>query len=256
VDDRHTSSANWLGEADHAGSPRRNRPAAAQGAQVRTPQSCGSRAGVDGRRSRSIEGNRARIAQNDGTIVPTERWDVLTKWYKGGYFTREVTLRLPRLSFMSIQAVVLASASVVAGASALTSSQAPQQSEQRLTVLASNAMKGVLQDVVPGFERESGRRVVITYGPAAVLARQIDKGDRFDLAILTPGFVDAAVRSGAISRDAVVTIARSPIALVIRRGAGKPDIRTANALRATLMNSRAIASAREGASGPFFSELL
>lgn len=171
-------------------------------------------------------------------------------------FTREVTLRLPRLSFVSIRAVVLAAASVVAVASALPSSQAPQSNEERIAVFSSNAMQGVLQEVVPKFERESGRRVSITYGPAAVLARQVDKGDRFDLAILTPAFVDAAVRSGAILRDSVVTIARSPIALAIRKGSRKPDIRTANALKATLMNSRAIASAREGASGPFFSELL
>jgi len=55
-------------------------------------------------------------------------------------FTREVTLRLPRLSFVSIQAVVLAAASVVAVASALPSSQAPQTNEERIAVLSSNAM--------------------------------------------------------------------------------------------------------------------
>ena len=161
-----------------------------------------------------------------------------------------------RLSFASVLGTVLLSATVVAVAAVLPPSQVPQPSADRVDVFASNAMQAVLQELVPRFERESGRSVSVTYGPAAILMHRVEQGDRFDLAILTPSLVDEAVRGGSISREPVFTMARSPIALAIRKGARKPDVRTANALRETLRNSRSIALAREGASGPFFSELL
>jgi molybdate transport system substrate-binding protein len=53
-----------------------------------------------------------------------------------------------------------------------------------------------------------------------------------------------------------VTLARSPIALAIRRGAAKPDLRTLAAVRNTLLGARSIAYAREGASASFFLGLV
>ena len=46
------------------------------------------------------------------------------------------------------------------------------------------------------------------------------------------------------------------MALAIRAGAPKPDIRTTDALKRTLLASKSIAYAREGAGGVFFAELM
>lgn len=126
----------------------------------------------------------------------------------------------------------------------------------QITVLCSNGIKAVMDELVPEFERTTKHDITITYGLAAALKRQIDGGERFDVAILTPAFVDELVTAGKIAGDTRVTVARAPMALMVRKGAQKPDVGTTAALRRALTASTSIAYAREGASGVYFSGLL
>ena len=97
---------------------------------------------------------------------------------------------------------------------------------------------------------------MVTYGLSAVLKRQIDAGEPFDIAVLTPPLIDDLIKQGKIAGGTRVTLARSGMALAIRAGAARPDIRTTDALKRTLLASTSISYAREGASGVFFTELL
>jgi molybdate transport system substrate-binding protein len=146
-------------------------------------------------------------------------------------------------------------AAAVALAGILVFAQSSLQAAQ-LTVLCSNGIKAVMEELVPQFERATRHEVTITYGLAAALKRQIDGGERFDVAILTPAFVEELAKSGKVAGDTRVTVARAPMALMVRAGAQKPDVRTTDALRRTLAASSSIAYAREGASGVYFAGLL
>ena len=119
-------------------------------------------------------------------------------------------------------------------------------------VLCSNGFRAVMEDLVPAFQRTTDHTVKVTYGLAAELARRIEGGESFDLAILTPALIDDLAGKRLIAQGSSVTLARSPIALAIRRGAPKPDLRTLNAVRQTLLGASSIAYAREGASASFF----
>jgi molybdate transport system substrate-binding protein len=125
-----------------------------------------------------------------------------------------------------------------------------------IRVLCSNGIKAVMEELTPEFEQATKHKVVITYGLAAALARQIESGEPFDVAILTPASIDDLVRRGKIAGDTRIVLARSGIALAIRAGAQKPDIRTTDALKRTLLESKSIAYAKEGAGGVFFNELV
>jgi molybdate transport system substrate-binding protein len=69
-----------------------------------------------------------------------------------------------------------------------------------ITVLCSNGMKAVVEELVPQFERETKHHVAIRYGVSAVLKREIDGGEPFDLAILTPALIDDLIKQGTIAR--------------------------------------------------------
>jgi molybdate transport system substrate-binding protein len=125
-----------------------------------------------------------------------------------------------------------------------------------LKVLCSNGFRAVMEDLVPAFQHTTDHTVKVTYGLAAELARRIEGGEPFDLAILTPAVIDDLAGKGLIARSSSVTLARSPIALAIRRGAAKPDLGTLAAVRNTLLGARSIAYAREGASASFFLGLV
>ena len=129
-------------------------------------------------------------------------------------------------------------------------------SAAEIKILCSNGIKAVMEELAPQFERATKHKVVISYGLSAALKRQIEAGEPFDIAILTPPLIDDLVKQGKIAGDTRTVLARSGMALAIRAGAPKPDIRTTDALKRTLLESKSIAYAKEGASGVFFVELV
>ena len=134
-------------------------------------------------------------------------------------------------------------------------SAAPARADE-IIVLCSNGIRTVMQELVPRFEKASGHHVVITYGLAAALKRQIDAGEPFDLAILTPQFIDDGIEKGSLVRESRTELARAGMAMAIRKGASKPDVATTDALKRTLLASPAIAFAKEGAAGTYFVGLI
>ena len=125
-----------------------------------------------------------------------------------------------------------------------------------ITVLCSNGIRAVMLELVPEFERATGHSVAITYGLSADLKRQIDKGEPFDIAILTDVLIGDLIAQRKIEGATRAVLARSAIGLAIRAGATRPDIRTTDALKRTLRASTSIAFASEGAGGVFFTALM
>ena len=125
-----------------------------------------------------------------------------------------------------------------------------------IKVLCSNGIKAVMEELVPQFEQATRHKILIRYGLSAALKRQIEAGEPFDIAVLTPPLIDDLVKQGKIAGDTRTTLARSGMAVAIRTGAAKPDIRTTDALKRTLLASKSLAYAKEGASGVFFIALL
>jgi molybdate transport system substrate-binding protein len=134
--------------------------------------------------------------------------------------------------------------------------QARDATADQITVLCSNGLKAVIEDLVPMFERSTKHTVVVKYGLAAVLKQRIESGEAFDVAFVTPAVMDELVAHGKISGDTRTTIARSGLALAIRSGTPKTDISTVDAFKRALLNARSIAYAKQGASGIAFAALI
>jgi molybdate transport system substrate-binding protein len=139
---------------------------------------------------------------------------------------------------------------------ALGFGQAADVAADHITVLCSNGLKAVLEDLIPKFERSSKHAVAAKYGLAAALGQRIEAGEAFDVAIVTPAVMDNLIGHGKIAADTRTTIARSGLALAIRTGGPKSDISTSDAFKRTLLNARSIAYAKEGASGVAFAALI
>lgn len=123
-------------------------------------------------------------------------------------------------------------------------------------VLCSNGLRAVLLALSPGFEARTSYRVRAEFGPAATLAPRIDRGDAFDLAILTPAAIDAAIAAGRITPSSRVVIAQSPLGLAMRSGARPPSIDSVDGLTRTLRAARSILYATQGASAKPFEAIV
>jgi len=129
-------------------------------------------------------------------------------------------------------------------------------SAAEIKVLASNGVREALLELTPAFERETGNKLVITFGLAAALKRQIEAGEAFDLAILTSAGIEDLAKQGKVDATSRAAIARSGVGIGIKKGAPRPDIGTPDAFKRTLLSAKSITWAKEGQSGIYFAGLL
>jgi molybdate transport system substrate-binding protein len=125
-----------------------------------------------------------------------------------------------------------------------------------ITVMASNGVKTVLQELAPRFETATGHTIVFRFGTAADLKAQIDKGDAFDVAILTSAIVDDLIKQGTLAAATRADIARSGAGVAIRKGAPRPDVATADAFKRTLLAARSIAIVGQGATAGIMTSIF
>lgn len=147
----------------------------------------------------------------------------------------------------------------VALAVALLAGNSPADAGE-IKVLSTVAVKAVMEELIPQFERESGHKVVIQFGTTAVLKRQIDAGESFDVAIFTPpGLIEEMVRQGKVEADTRADFARTSVGIAVRAGTPKPDISSAEAFKRSLVAAKSIAytdPALGGTSGIYLRELI
>lgn len=156
---------------------------------------------------------------------------------------------------MKAHSITTAIAATAAGILFLISHAAGQQPSE-VRVLASNGVKAVIEELVPRGERAIGHRLAITFNSSQALKQSIDKGDAFDVAIMTTEMIDELIKEGKIVAGTEVGVARSGIGVGIRSGAPKPAIKTAAAIKQTLLDAKAITYAQDGASRVHILEML
>ena len=123
-----------------------------------------------------------------------------------------------------------------------------------IKVLSTNALKTVLEDLGPKFEQSSGDKLAMTWGTAAQLKVQVEKGAAFDVAVITEAGAEDLIKQGRlVSRT---PLARSGIAVAIKRGALKPHLDSVDDFKKMLLSTKSIAWVEQGASGIYLKGLF
>jgi len=125
-----------------------------------------------------------------------------------------------------------------------------------MKLLCSNGVKAVMLELIPEFERTSGKKLAITWASTAMLLDQIGQGASGDLTVLTAEAIDGLIAQGKLAAGSRVDLARSAIGIAVRKGARKPDIGSTQALREALLAAKSISYSRTGISGIYFPTVL
>lgn len=125
-----------------------------------------------------------------------------------------------------------------------------------VTVLCSQGLKAVLDELIPQFERASGDRLIVTYDTSAILKAQVEAGKPFDVVVLTPPLIAALIQQGKVADGTAITLARTGVGLAVKKGAARPDIGSADALKRALVHAGSVAYSTSGASGAVFAAAL
>jgi len=123
-------------------------------------------------------------------------------------------------------------------------------------VMTSNALRTVLGELGPAFERAHGHKISASYDPAQRMLKRIAAGERADLAISGAPAIDQLTNQGMIAAGSRRTLARFGIGIAVRAGAPKPDISSVEAFKRALLDAPSVAYTVEGASGIHFAKLI
>ncbi len=125
-----------------------------------------------------------------------------------------------------------------------------------LTLLASLALRGALDELVSDHSRDQGVTLSFDYGASQGLVERIRNGDRADIALLTAGGIESLQREGILAAGSRVDLVRSDIGLAVKDGTPLPDIGSAEAFKQALLRARSLAYSDIGASGIYLKSLL
>ena len=129
-------------------------------------------------------------------------------------------------------------------------------SAAELTLLISNAVKTVMEDIAPRFESATGHKLHITYGSTNPTKALIQKGETFDLTVLGEAAVDDLIKQGLLTASSRTLIARSALGVAVLKGTPKPDIGTSDAFKRTMLNAKSIAFLDDGLTGTYLKVLF
>jgi molybdate transport system substrate-binding protein len=124
-----------------------------------------------------------------------------------------------------------------------------------LKILSGGAMRSLMLEAVPLFERASGTKVDIKFALTSVLQKEIEGGAAFDIALLPRPELDALARAGKIAAGTQTDVTRSAVGLAVRAGAPKPDIGTVEAFKRTLLAAKSVGYS-DGPSGAYIADLF
>ncbi|MEM5310738.1 substrate-binding domain-containing protein [Paraburkholderia sp. JHI869] len=130
----------------------------------------------------------------------------------------------------------------------------------QVKVMMSGWFAPAYRDLGPLFEDETGNTLVTVWGAAAgtsltAIPVRFARGEWADVLIVVSYALDDQIHAGNVVAGSRVDFARSPIGMVVRDGAPKPDISTVDALRRTLLAAKSIVYP-ESASGVYIANEL
>ncbi|MGJ4940334.1 substrate-binding domain-containing protein [Bradyrhizobium sp. HKCCYLS1011] len=122
----------------------------------------------------------------------------------------------------------------------------------QVKVFASVALKSVLDQLSPAYEKDTGNKLLITCEVAADLMKRISDGEAVDVVILTRGMINDLQKQNRVVTGSAVTLATTEVSVVTRSGMPMPNIGSVEALRQALLGAKAVAysdPAKGGLSG-------
>ena len=137
----------------------------------------------------------------------------------------------------------------------LVSHGLPAQAAE-VKVIAGGPLTAVFKELGPQFERDTGHKLVTRVAATAVVKREIDAGEMFDLAISATPAIDDWIKEGKIVAATRVTVVHSGLGLVVRAGTPKPEIDSIEKFRLALLNAKSVAHNAQSASAADFTSML
>ncbi len=129
-------------------------------------------------------------------------------------------------------------AAIVAAAGALLFSGMAKAAE--IKVLSTQATQQAYLELVEQFEKATGHKVATVFTGTLNVQKRLADGEACDLIVMAGPAIDEQIGLGKAIAGSRVDFAKSGTGVAVRKGAAKPDIGSAAALKKTLLAAKSI----------------
>jgi len=126
-------------------------------------------------------------------------------------------------------------------------------------VFCTFGLQEAITQLKPQFERQTGDKLILTFGPTGGVAARVKNGEPFDVVIVSETALADLVKLGKVVEQGRTDVARVGISVAIRRGATRPDVSSVESFKAALLAAKSISYTNPvdgGFSGVYMAELL
>lgn len=109
-----------------------------------------------------------------------------------------------------------------------------------IKVLSTQATEDAYKQLVPQFEKASGHKVTTVFTGTLDANKRLAAGESYDVVIMSSTSIDEHLKSGKVAAGSRVDLAKSGVGVAVKAGAKKPDIKTVDALKKTLLDAKSV----------------
>jgi molybdate transport system substrate-binding protein len=137
----------------------------------------------------------------------------------------------------------------VVSAGLLLVAAAPAPAAEEIKLLGPVSLRVVLPSLLPQFEKSSGRKVTVGYATLGAITKRLVEDEAADVAMVSPTQNDELQKQGKLLAGTRAEIARVGFAVLVKKGAPKPDVGSVDALKRTLLVANSIVLGDPAAGG-------
>ncbi len=104
-----------------------------------------------------------------------------------------------------------------------------------IRIISSMATRQLLSELIAEFARESSQPVQLESVGGVDATRRVQAGEAFDIVALASDAIEKLVEAGQLTRQSRVDLARSGVAVAVRAGAPRSDLRDGEAVRRAVL---------------------
>jgi molybdate transport system substrate-binding protein len=123
--------------------------------------------------------------------------------------------------------------------------ESQKQTRAQLNVITSGGFAAPLQELQPEFEKATGIKLTVTRGASQgsgrdTIGAQLRRGFPADVVIMSREGLDDLITEKKVVAGSDVNLGQTPLGMAVRAGASKPDIRTVEAFKQTMLRAKSV----------------
>jgi molybdate transport system substrate-binding protein len=124
-----------------------------------------------------------------------------------------------------------------------------------IKLIAANALKEAVLELVPEFDGASGHQVTTIWGGTEGITKRVTDGEMVDVVLIAAPNIDRLIADGKLIKGSRTDVAKSGVGVAVRSGLPKPDISSGEAVKTAVLAAKSVAYS-SGPSGFYLANLF